>query len=109
MEVEDGETVMAVRRFTTIESEHTFAKFNQIQQVVKGDGANFDKLKRKWSNGDVCGSEFADVGGDTQGAAPSGFPERAVTCTNTKGLLSRRTFACLMRGGTHVCLKSCVA
>ena len=58
-EVEDGEMV---RRPTTLDSEQARAKCSHILQVVKGHEANFDnKLERKWSKHDLCGSEFAIV------------------------------------------------
>ena len=60
-----GETVKAVRRPTTIESEEVRARSRQIQQVVEGDAATHrSKLNRKWSNIDVYDSESVDVGGD---------------------------------------------
>ena len=38
------------------------SKSSQIQQVVKGERANFDnKLKRKTSKSDLHDSEFADI------------------------------------------------
>ena len=97
-EVEDGETVMAVRRPTTIDSEPARrAKSGQIQQVVRGDGANSDnKLKRKWIERDLCGGEFADVGCCIlrQGASSSGYLVRAEKCTSLECLLSRSMQLC---------------
>ena len=41
-DVEDGETVMALRRPTTVDSEQARAKSRQMQQFFKVDGANFE-------------------------------------------------------------------
>ena len=70
----------------------TFAKNSHIQQVVKGDGANFDnKLKGRWIKSDLCGSEFAGVVGDAlrQGASSNDFQERALQCTILQCVFSR--------------------
>ena len=73
-DVEDGETVTAVRRPTTVDSEEARARSRQIQHVGEGDAATLrSKLKRNWSHVGVHDSEFADVVGDIlrEGASSS--------------------------------------
>ena len=79
--VEDGETVVAVRRPNTIDSEEVCARSRQLQEVEEGDAATLrSKLKRKWSMIDVYDIEFADVNGDIfrQGASSSRIQVRAI-------------------------------
>ena len=74
-DVEDGETVIAVRRPTTIDSEK--ARSREIQRVEEGDAAT---LRSKLKQVEQYDSEFADVGGDVlrQGASSSRIQVRVV-------------------------------